>query len=79
MLTWGAAPGPPSPYTGSNVIFYRVYRDGTAIGKRIARTSLDSLLSYRDNGAAAGGHQYYVTAVDENFSESKPLGPVGLP
>ena len=79
VLTWGAAPGPSSPYTGSDVIFYRVYRDGTDIGDRIARTSLDSLLSYRDNGAAAGGHQYYVTAVDENFSESKPLGPVGLP
>jgi prepilin-type N-terminal cleavage/methylation domain-containing protein len=79
VLTWGASPAPAPPYSGSDVIFYRVYRDGTAIGKRIARTSLDSLLSYRDNGAAAGGHQYYVTAVDENFSESKPLGPVGLP
>jgi prepilin-type N-terminal cleavage/methylation domain-containing protein len=79
VLTWGASPAPGTPYTGSDVIFYRVYRDGTAIGDRIARTSLDSLLSYRDNGAAAGGHQYYVTAVDENFSESKPLGPVGLP
>lgn len=79
VLTWGASPVPASPYTGSDVIFYRVYRDGTAIGDRIARTSLDSLLSYRDNGAAAGGHQYYVTAVDENFSESAPLGPVSLP
>jgi prepilin-type N-terminal cleavage/methylation domain-containing protein len=79
VLTWGASPGPASPYTGSNVIFYRVYRDGTAIGDRIARTSLDSLLSYRDSGAAAGGHRYWVTAVDENFSESKPLGPVALP
>jgi prepilin-type N-terminal cleavage/methylation domain-containing protein len=79
VLTWGASPGPATPYIGSDVIFYRVYRDGTAIGDRIARTSLDSLLTYRDNGAAAGGHEYYVTAVDENFSESKPLGPVGLP
>jgi hypothetical protein len=79
VLSWGAAPGPSSPYTGSDVIFYRVYQDGTGIDDRIARTSQDSLLSYRDNGALAGGHEYYVTAVDENFSESAPLGPVSVP
>jgi prepilin-type N-terminal cleavage/methylation domain-containing protein len=79
VLTWGASPAPTPPYSGSDVIFYRVYRDGTTIDHRIARTSLDSMTAYRDNGAAAGGHQYYVTAVDENFSESAPLGPVAVP
>jgi prepilin-type N-terminal cleavage/methylation domain-containing protein len=79
VLNWiGALPAIP-PYSGDEVIFYRVYRDGTTINDRIARTSQDSLTSYRDSGAAAGGHQYYVTAVDENFSESAPLGPVALP
>jgi prepilin-type N-terminal cleavage/methylation domain-containing protein len=79
VLTWAAAPAPTPPYSGSDIIFYRVYRDGTAIGSRIARTSLDSMTTYRDSDAAAGNHQYYVTAVDENFSESAPLGPVAAP
>lgn len=76
LLSWGDAPAVTPPYTGSDVIFYRVYRDGTLIGDRIARTGLEALTSYRDSGAAAGGHTYYVSSVDENFSESKPLGPV---
>ena len=54
------------------MIFYRVYRDGTAIGKRIGRSGQDSMTSFRDVDAAAGGHEYYVAAVDENFSESAP-------
>ena len=76
---WDDAPAFTPPYTGSPVIFYRVYPDGTTLGDRIARTGQESLTSYRDIGAAAAGHQYYVTAVDENFSESTPLGPVALP
>jgi prepilin-type N-terminal cleavage/methylation domain-containing protein len=76
VLTWDDAPPATPPYSGSNVIFYRVYRDGKAIGDRRARTGQDSLTSYRDIGALAGGHVYWVTSVDENFSESDPLGPV---
>jgi prepilin-type N-terminal cleavage/methylation domain-containing protein len=79
VLTWAAAPDMVPPYPGSPVIFYRVYRDGIAISDRIARTGQEALTSYRDNGAAAGNHTYYVTSVDENFSESAPLGPVALP
>jgi prepilin-type N-terminal cleavage/methylation domain-containing protein len=79
VLTWPDALPVLPPYSGSDVIFYRVYRDGKLIGDRIARTGQESLTAYRDSGAAAGGHEYYVTAVDENFSESKPLGPVSLP
>jgi prepilin-type N-terminal cleavage/methylation domain-containing protein len=79
VLGWDPSPAATPSYSGSDVIFYRVYRNGTAIGDRIARTSQDSLTSFRDGDAAAGGHVYYVTAVDENFSESAPLGPVGLP
>jgi prepilin-type N-terminal cleavage/methylation domain-containing protein len=76
VLTWDDAP-PASPgYSGDTVIFYRVYRDGKAIANRVARTGQDSLTSYRDIGALAGGHTYWVTTVDSNFSESDPLGPV---
>jgi prepilin-type N-terminal cleavage/methylation domain-containing protein len=79
VLVWDDAPAFTPPYTGSPVIFYRVYRDGTTLDHRIARTGQEALTSYRDLGKAAGGHQYYVTSVDENFSESDPLGPVAIP
>jgi prepilin-type N-terminal cleavage/methylation domain-containing protein len=79
LLSWPASDPVTPPYSGSNVIFYRVYRDGTALGDRIGRSGQEFLTSFRDNGAAAGTHQYWVAAVDENFSESKPTGPVTLP
>ncbi len=79
LLQWADAPAALPPYSGSPVIFYRVYRDGTAISDRIARTGQEALTYYSDPGAAAVSHKYYVTSVDENFSESAPLGPVALP
>jgi prepilin-type N-terminal cleavage/methylation domain-containing protein len=79
VLVWDDAPAFTPPYTGSPVIFYRVYRDGTTLSHRIARTGQEALTAFRDIGAAAGNHQYYVTSVDENFSESDPLGPVAIP
>lgn len=79
VLVWDDAPAFSPPYTGSPVIFYRVYRDGTALSDRIARTGQEALTTYRDIGGAAASHTYYVTAVDENFSESDPLGPVAIP
>jgi prepilin-type N-terminal cleavage/methylation domain-containing protein len=79
VLTWPDAPPVLPPYTGSDVIFYRVYRDGTFIGDREIRTGQESLTAFRDSGAVGAGYEYYVSAVDENFSESKPLGPVSVP
>jgi prepilin-type N-terminal cleavage/methylation domain-containing protein len=79
LLNWDPAPAPSSPYTGSAVIFYRVYRDGKTLAHRVARTSQDVMTSFRDVGGATGSHTYYVTTVDENFSESAPLGPVSAP
>jgi prepilin-type N-terminal cleavage/methylation domain-containing protein len=79
VLTWPDAPPVLPPYSGSDVIFYRVYRDGTLIDDREVRTGQESLTAYRDAGAAGAGYEYYVTAVDENFYESKPLGPVSAP
>jgi prepilin-type N-terminal cleavage/methylation domain-containing protein len=79
VLDWDDAPAASPAYSGSPVIFYRVYRDGTAIGDRIARTGQDSLTAFRDSDGLTGTHVYYVTSVDTNFSESAPLGPVALP
>jgi hypothetical protein len=37
------------------------------------------MTAFSDVGAAGAGHQYWVSTVDENFSESAPLGPVSEP
>jgi len=66
-LTWTAA-------TDSDGIrFYRIYRDGTTLDKRLGATS-GPQLSFTDKGET--GHQYWVTAVDNKFAESTPVGPV---
>jgi type II secretory pathway pseudopilin PulG len=66
-VTWTAA----SDSDGS-VIFYRVYRDGQTVAARYARTSnaTGSSFSFSDKDAGAGGHTYYVSAVDDKFAES---------
>jgi prepilin-type N-terminal cleavage/methylation domain-containing protein len=79
LLSWPDAPAVTPPYSGSDVIFYRVYRDGKKLDDRVARTGQESLTAYRDVGGALTNHVYYVSAVDENFSESAPLGPVSIP
>ena len=79
LLNWSPAPPAVPPYAGDTPIFYRVYRDGTALSDRIGRSGQEFLTSFRDPGAAAGGHVYYLTTVDSNFSESAALGPVALP
>jgi prepilin-type N-terminal cleavage/methylation domain-containing protein len=79
LLQWADAP-PVSPgYSGSNVIFYRIYRDGVTLADRVGKTGQDSLTSFKDIGELANNHVYFVTTVDENFSESLPLGPVAVP
>ncbi len=85
------APLPPGQLTGSiedgqpvlrwtaatdadgTIAFYRIYRDGTALADRYGATS-GPQLSFTDKGAT--GHQYWVTAVDDKFAESLPVGPV---
>jgi prepilin-type N-terminal cleavage/methylation domain-containing protein len=79
ILTWPDAPAFTPPYSGSDVIFYRVYRDGKKLDDRVARTGQESLTAYRDVDGALAAHTYYVSSVDENFAESDPLGPVSLP
>ncbi len=68
VLTWTAATDPDG-----TIQFYRIYRDGTALDKRYGATS-GAQLSFTDKGET--GHQYWVTAVDDKFGESLPVGPV---
>ncbi len=79
VLSWQDAPAASPTYTGSNIVFYRVYRGGTNLDDRIGRTSQDVMTTFRDEGEAGQGDLYWVSAVDENFSESPPLGPVSEP
>jgi prepilin-type N-terminal cleavage/methylation domain-containing protein len=75
QLDW-TAPGPASPsYPGDGIRFFRIYRDGILIANRFDRTGLGTELTYPDTDAS-GPHIYWVTAVDENYSESTLLGPV---
>ncbi len=85
------APLPPGQLTGSiedgqpvlrwtaatdadgTIAFYRIYRDGIALENRYGATS-GPQLSFTDKGAT--GHTYWVTAVDDKFAESLPVGPV---
>jgi prepilin-type N-terminal cleavage/methylation domain-containing protein len=67
------------PYSGDAISFYRIYRDGTSIADRLGIRSPGSSTSYTDGGAGAGGHKYWITAVDQNYSESPLVGPVSAP
>lgn len=67
-LTWTPADGAVS--------FYRIYHNGTALANRIGATST-SAATYAVQGELSG--TYYVTAVNNTFSESQPLGPENAP
>lgn len=67
-LTWTAASDPDG-----SVAFYRIYRDGNTLADRYDATA-GAQLTYSDKSAT--GHQYWVTAVDNKFAESLPVGPV---
>lgn len=71
-LAWNA------PASGA-VSFYRIYRDGTAIGyaDRYDRTT-GAVTTFTD-ASPATLHTYWVTAVDSSYNESDPLGPVAWP
>lgn len=70
-LTWTA----PSE---TDVAFYRIYRDGTAVGyaDRYDRTSGGLITTYTDPDPGTVSHRYWVTAVDSRYNESNPIGPV---
>ncbi len=61
-----------------NVAFYRIYRDGTSVtyADRYDRTTGGLVTTFTDSDAGATSHRYWVTAVDANYNESVPIGPV---
>jgi prepilin-type N-terminal cleavage/methylation domain-containing protein len=66
-------------YLGGEIRFFRIYRDGKEVARRYDRTGLGTDLTFTDTDVAGQPRQYWVTAVDQNYSESLPIGPVSLP
>jgi len=60
-----------NPPSSGSVAFYRIYRDGS----RYDRTTGTSPF-YTDEGGGSSAHFYWVTAVNNTFNESDPIGPV---
>ena len=72
ILSWTAASDPDA---GDSVQFYRIYRDGTDwVDNYYGRTSTSTTLSFTDTATDGDVHTYWVVAVDQNFTESRPLG-----
>jgi prepilin-type N-terminal cleavage/methylation domain-containing protein len=70
-LTWPAPPG-----GGPAVAFYRVYRGSHAYTDRYGVAPAGaSTVTFTDTDAVEP-HAYWVTAVDENLTESELVGPV---
>jgi prepilin-type N-terminal cleavage/methylation domain-containing protein len=78
-LSWTLPAAADPSYAGDGIFFYRIYRDGTAVSDRFDFTGLGTELDYLDTKVAGGTREYWVTAVDHNYSESEPVGPVTLP
>jgi Tfp pilus assembly protein PilV len=81
VLTWNNA---ATPNAGRTIIFYRVYRDpGNVVNPSYSDrydTNGGTSLTYKDtNFGATTSHTYVVTAVDDTFSESQPIGPAVSP
>jgi prepilin-type N-terminal cleavage/methylation domain-containing protein len=71
-LSWLAQSDPDA---GDSIQYYRIYRDGTDwIGDYYGRTTSGSDLSFTDTATNGDVHTYYVVAVDQSFTESRPWG-----
>lgn len=69
----------PASDDGS-IRFYRVYRDGgTTYADRHDRTESAATRYVDPSPGASTVHTYWVTAVDDQFNESQPIGPVTSP
>jgi prepilin-type N-terminal cleavage/methylation domain-containing protein len=77
-LDW-TPPSAPAGYPGDAIRFYRIYRDEQAFEDRYDRTGSGSETTYTDSDPGDVARTYSITAVDENYSESAPVGPVGAP
>lgn len=76
-LDWTGA-NPADPDAGDELLFYRVYRDGTAYEDRYDITGSGSETTYTDTRTDGVQHTYWVTAVDSQLAESMIIGPVEL-
>ncbi|MDP9318862.1 MAG: fibronectin type III domain-containing protein, partial [Actinomycetota bacterium] len=76
QLSWTA----PSSVPAGPIRFYRIYReDGTGLDKRYDLT-ITSSPNYTDpNPGNTTAHTYWVTAVDQNFTESPVSASVNAP
>jgi prepilin-type N-terminal cleavage/methylation domain-containing protein len=71
-LSWPAATDPDG-----TIRYYRIYRDdNSSYTKRYDRTGTGADLSWTDSTSGAANHTYWVTAVDDQLSES-PFAPSG--
>ena len=72
-LAW-FRPIPEDPDLGDSIAFYRIYRDGTGYDARYAVWSdPGATVQFIDGNTGGTAHEYWVTAVDENFAESAPV------
>jgi hypothetical protein len=72
VLSWTAA---SDADVGDSVQFYRIYRDGTDwVNDYFGRTAGPSNLSFTDTATDGDVHTYWVVAVDQSYTESRPLG-----
>jgi prepilin-type N-terminal cleavage/methylation domain-containing protein len=73
QLAW-VRPIPEDPDLGDSIAFYRIYRDGTGYDARYAVWSdPGATVQFIDGNTGGTAHEYWVTAVDENFAESAPV------
>ncbi len=72
MIRWDA-----STDVDGTVDFYRVYRDGLTYDHRHdVFFQQDGLIAWYEGAPDGQSHDYYVTAVDDDFGESDPSAPI---
>ena len=74
VLSWQ----PATDSDGDAILYYRIYRDGTAYTSRYNAVP-GSVTSFTDANPSAGGDTYWVTAVDTRYDESNPVPAVISP
>jgi prepilin-type N-terminal cleavage/methylation domain-containing protein len=66
--------------SGDSIVFYRIYRDGTVYDARYAVwDDPGASVTFIDGNTGGTPHQYWVTAVDENFAESVAVPATVVP
>ncbi|MGH2918633.1 MAG: prepilin-type N-terminal cleavage/methylation domain-containing protein [Solirubrobacteraceae bacterium] len=71
---------PPATDSDGTILFYRIYRDsGTGLADRYDFTESASPTYVDPRPGTTTVHTYWVTAVDDSYNESDPIGPVDSP